>query len=158
MKRFFALLLCIAPVQAGALSCLPHDPLRTFHELSQAPETYNIATGMIAFDKSRLPQTDTTGQPPSETVIPATFTGHALSRNGFNTAFTRKIDLRVQCFAHWCGGLETGSVILAFVERGKRDRITIDPCGGHAFPNPTRKQLRQMQSCISGGPCPKPKP
>lgn len=159
MKRLLIALVAFLPVQAAALSCIAPDPLRTFHDRAAAPERYALVEGTLSFDPTRLPQTDFAGQPPAETQIPARLSGKALGRTGFTVPYARDITLRVLCFAHWCGGAVRDAPVMVFIERRDQgDRVTVDPCGGDVFPNPTPKMRRQMRDCITGGPCPKPTP
>ena len=144
----------LLPVEAAALSCLRPDVRRTFSELAARPEAYVVVTGTLAFDPARLPRTDHVTRPPEATRIPARLTGGSLTRDGFTRPYTADITLEVGCLAGWCGSLPADTEVLAFVEQTPEgQRLRIDACGGHAFPEPDRLMKEQVRACLSGAPC-----
>jgi len=141
---------------ALALSCLPQDIARTYAEADQADETYIVVRGVLAFDETALPVPDMSRQHeiPPDTEIPAHLTGHALMQDGFTKPFDRPIMLNVQCFGPWCAGATSGIAYLGFLEqRDEGYSLTVTPCGGFGFPEPSDRTLEQVQSCFRGGPC-----
>lgn len=141
---------------AFALSCLPHDIARSFDEAARAAETYIVVHGVLNFEETALPRVDMSRQQdvPPDTLIPARLTGKALSHDGFVTDFDRAITLNAQCFGPWCAGAVPGTDYLAFLEqRADGYRLTINPCGGFGFAEPSPETLRQVRQCFDGGPC-----
>jgi len=141
---------------ALALSCLPHDIARSYAEADQAEETYVIVRGVLVFDETALPVADMDRQheTPPNTVIPAQLTGQALTRDGFTLPFDQPITLNAQCFGPWCAGARSGIEYLGFLEHtGEGYGLTVTPCGGFGFPEPSEKTLERVQSCFRGGPC-----
>lgn len=141
---------------AFALSCLPHDIARSYDEAARAEEAYIVVHGVLEFDASALPKVDMSRQHevPPDTLIPARMTGKALSHDGFVMDFDRAITLNAQCFGPWCAGAVPGTEYLAFLERRADGyRLTINPCGGFGFPEPSPETLERVQECFDGGPC-----
>jgi hypothetical protein len=139
-----------------ALSCLPQDIARTYAEAAQADETYIVVRGVLIFDETALPVPDMSRQHkiPPNTEIPARLTGQALTPEGFTLPFDRAITLNVQCFGPWCAGATSGIAYLGFLEqRDEGYSLTVTPCGGFGFPNPSDRTLERVQTCIRGGPC-----
>ncbi|TNF22735.1 MAG: hypothetical protein EP318_03025 [Rhodobacteraceae bacterium] len=141
---------------AQALTCLPQDVARTYHEAAESDDRYLIVLGEVRFDAAHLPETDLTrqGDTPPDTRIPARLTGRALSRGGFLHPFDREIVLNAQCFGPWCAGAVSGARYLAFVNLDRQvPEVTVTPCGGFAFAEPTARMERQVLACLNGGVC-----
>lgn len=156
MIRVLAFLVAIcAPWPALALSCAEPSIARGFHAASAAPQTYVVVRGQLSFDEGELPKGMTDPAPPKQTEIPARITGKSLSMAGFIHHFDREITLEVLCFGPWCGGAVDGMDVLAFVEKADgRYTMSIDPCGGFVFPNPSPDQISAIQQCFRGESCP----
>lgn len=155
MIRLLACLVAIcAPLPALALSCAEPSVARGFHAASAAPETYVVVHGRLSFDEGALPKGMTDPAPPKQTKLPARITGTSLSMAGFIHHFDREITLEVLCFGPWCGGAVDGMGVLAFVEKADgRYTMTIDPCGGFVYPNPSEDQINTIQQCFRGESC-----
>ena len=152
-----ALTLAMAPAgPALALSCVPHDVADVYTQAAEAEEAYIVVHGRLHFDGSRLPETDLSNQQaiPPETRIPARITGKALSRNGFDMAFDRRIMLNVQCFGPWCAGAVPDTECLAFLRKTASGyRLSVTPCGGFGFAKPSAAMLDTVIGCFRGAPC-----
>ena len=155
--RLPALLLGLAfPVQAAALSCMPHDPARTFERIDAAPETYIAVHGTLKFDQGLLPEVDMSDQQaiPPETRIPARISGKALGKAGFTHAIAAPLVLISKCFGPWCAQPQSGADVLAFLRQDGEDlHLSIDPCGGDTFVAPTPETLQKVQDCFASGDC-----
>ena len=141
---------------ALALSCLPPDVARSYNEAASAEQAYVVVHGTLTFDETRLPDIDMNhqDQTPPNVDIPARLTGKSLSRAGFKTDFDRPITLRAVCFGPWCGRAVSGTDHLAFVEMTDSGyALTVTPCGGYEFPDPTKAMLKKVVGCFSGKPC-----
>lgn len=139
---------------AVALSCLRPDVAKTYTQAAQAEEKYVVVHGDLSFDAARLPRAEG-NESPELTRIPARLKGHALSKSGFDHAFDREITLEVACFGPWCGGAAPNHPYLAFVmyDDNAGYTLSIDPCGGMVFPDPTAEILDKVQRCNRGGTC-----
>ena len=146
----------LGAVPALALTCLPPDVVRAYRHAAEAEEAYVVVYGRLAFDEKRLPQVDWNKQhkTPPDTLIPARISGHALSLEGFKTRFSRRVTLNAQCFGPWCANVKSGADYLAFLEQTRNGYVlTLDPCGGMGFPEPSREDLEQVVRCLRGGAC-----
>ncbi|QIE45446.1 hypothetical protein G5B38_07885 [Pseudohalocynthiibacter aestuariivivens] len=152
----FALITALIPIEASALSCTPHDPATTFQRIHAAPEIYIGVVGTLVFDEERLPSTDWEHQEttPPETLLSARLTGHSLSIEGFETPFDQHITLKIQCAGPWCASAVSGEQYLGFLQSGDDGySLTIGPCGGDAFSEPTGATLETVRQCFAGGAC-----
>ncbi|WP_246162220.1 hypothetical protein [Roseovarius faecimaris] len=148
-----SLALLASGTQVSALSCMRPDVVRTYTQAAEAEEHYVVVHGTLRFDEQRLPEAVMNESPPS-TKIPARITGMALSGSRFDTPFDHEITLEVLCFGPWCAGASSGVSYLGFLEvKGGAYTLTVDPCGGNGFAEPTEEALRQVELCHAGGPC-----
>lgn len=141
---------------AHALSCLPHDVAAVFQEAQDSEDRFMAIIGELTFDETRLPKADMDRQQdtPPDTLIPARLSGKALSRAGFTGEYAADIILNVQCYGPWCAGAHSGMEYLAFVNLDRdMPEVTITPCGGFGFPQPTEEMKQQVVSCYDGGDC-----
>ena len=144
---------------AFALSCLPVTVPDAYHKAAEAEEVYVILHGKLQFDAGKLPVTDWNNQQdtPPETHIQAWFQGKGLSHKGFSHSYDRiPVSLRVQCFGPWCASIQPQTDQLLFVQKdGGSYQLTVGPCGGNAFGEPSKKMLNQVKRCMRGGSCPR---
>ena len=67
---------------------------------------------------------------------------------------TRSITLEAQCLGPWCSQAKPGVEVLAFVEAaGDAYRLTITPCGGMAFQEPSDADIDRVVACYQGKAC-----
>ena len=124
--------------QAMALSCLRPDVARTYAEAAEAEAAYVVVHGELDFEPGDMPPAEGTEPAPKSRELRATLHGKGLTQGGFDTPFTRPITLEAQCLGPWCAQAEPGVEVLAFVETaGDGYRLTITPCGGMAFQEPS---------------------
>ncbi|MGY3438320.1 MULTISPECIES: hypothetical protein [unclassified Marinovum] len=154
--------LCVAvpcllwAASAQALSCLPHDVAAIFQEAQASEDRFMAIIGELTFDETRLPKADMDSQQdtPPDTLIPARLSGRSLSRAGFTGDYSADIMLNAQCYGPWCAGAQSGMAYLAFVNLDRDvPEVTINPCGGFGFPQPTKEMEQQVVSCLQGGTC-----
>ena len=146
----------VAAGPALALSCLAPDVARTFTELDRAEETYVVVHGTLTFNEDGLPKTDWENQldTPQSTVLPARLSGTSLTATGFTAPFDRSIDFDVQCAGPWCASAVSGTDVLAFVEfRDGGYVLSLDPCYGNGFFEPSEADVQSAVSCMKGGAC-----
>jgi len=139
--------------QVVALSCLRPDPANSFAQFRDSADAYYIMHGTLTFDQSLMPQ-GVQNNPRDPDPLPANFVGNGLTADGFTVPLDRQITLQPICAGPWCGTLESGTDYLIFA-RALDDGISldIDPCGVHAFPNPSQETRDKMAVCLNGGPC-----
>lgn len=156
MIRLIALLLLlVAPRPAFALSCLAPLVTRSFETFAAAEETYVIVHGRVTFEAKRLPKALSMDRnPPQMTRIPARLVGKSMRTNGFKLPFDQAITLEVSCLGPWCGGIQNGADLLAFVRKEEGGyALAIPPCGGSAFDSPKPAQLKRVKQCFGDGAC-----
>lgn len=157
MKRAIAAaVICVMPMAAQSLSCMPHTVETAFQRAQEEPARFIIVKGTLDFDEKGLPRVDYDNQAaaPPMTRITATLEGQSLSQAGFKTPYAREVALQVACFGPWCGSAQSGEEVLAFVELADgRDIVESDPCGGYLFTAPTAKMLKAVKRCFAGGAC-----
>ena len=156
MRGLAILALCV-PVQAQALSCMPHSVEAAFMEADEAEAEFVIVRGRRDFDARALPKTDWAGQmsTPEMTLIDAELIGKSLTASGFVLPYDKPVTLAVACYGPWCASAQQGSEVLAFVEQraGERDLVSVNPCGGHLFGTPTQAMIKSVRQCFDGGAC-----
>ena len=157
MHRFaLALATCSSLLggQAAALSCMQPDVAASFTQAAEAEELYVVLLGTFTFGD--VPTSDTGDiNFPREVEVSSRFDGKFLSGNGFTDAPPLDVTIRFSCAGPWCGSLQSdGSQVLAFVEqRNDEYLLSVEPCFGTAFVNPTDAQQAQAVSCMRGRDC-----
>ncbi len=142
--------------QALALSCMPHDLPRTYAEAAQSDESYIVVHGTLTFDEAKLPIVDYERQDqiPPHTLIPAQLRGKSLSDDGFSNVFDKPVTLDIQCFGPWCAGAKSGMPYLTFLQKTPEGyTMSLTPCGGFGFAEPSQKMLQKVTQCFNDGPC-----
>jgi hypothetical protein len=150
----FAVAIC-APMPALALSCLAPDIERSYAQFDAAEEDYVVVHGRLTLDMSKLPKGMTAGErPPRMTKLAGGLQGKSLNASGFAVPFDRPLTLEVTCLSQWCGHVQNGEDVLAFV-RKDTDGYTmrISPCGGTAFAAPKPAMLKQVTQCMTDDAC-----
>ena len=146
-------------VMAGpalALSCMPADVARSYNEAAASDKSYVVVHGTLEFDEAKLPEVDINhqDQAPPHVDIAARLRGKSLSRDGFETDFDRPITLRALCYGPWCGRAVTGIEYLSFVEKTEDGYVlSVTPCGGFEFAEPTKTMLDKAVQCFRGESC-----
>lgn len=155
MRKLAFLLALLAPGPALALSCLAPTVERSFQQVNDAPETYVAVHGRLTLHKNDMPSDGMIdNSPPQMTMVPARLEGLSMTRAGFEVPFEQDVTLEVACFGPWCGSIENGADVLAFVRRDADEyALNINPCGGHVFTPAKPAQLRQVVQCFNGGDC-----
>lgn len=155
MRLLGIMVALVLPVQAMALSCLRPSVERSFEEASAAAEDYVVVAGRVTLDTRKLPKSHSNNQnPPRMTRVKGVLTGRALNKQGFKVPFDRPVSFEVLCFGPWCGSLQNGGEVLAFVRRDARGyALEVSPCGGRVFQTPKPAMLRKVQACFSRGSC-----
>ena len=142
---------------ALALSCLAPSVERSYAQSDAATEHYLVVEGRLTLNARQLPKSGSgTGarNPPPMTIVPSKILGKSMSTAGFVVPFDQDVALEVACFGPWCGTVRNGDQVLAFVRRdGGEYALSITPCGGDAFVNPTPGQLKAVLECHRGGDC-----
>jgi len=141
---------------ALALSCLPPDPMRLYTDARDAAENFRVIHGRFTPQEPvrRLrPGRTTRGN--AELTIRANLTGVQLGKGGFTSRISTPVNVRLVCFASWCGSFpEADSYLMAVEERGGTLTLTADPCSTKLFATPSREQLEAVTLCHSKGRCP----
>ncbi|WP_299287634.1 hypothetical protein [uncultured Tateyamaria sp.] len=156
MIRFaFAVIVALAPLPAFALSCLPHGVSDAYLAAAQSEAGYVPVIGTLTFDKTLLPKVDWEAQQdvPQETLLPAQFSGEALSVRGIRTPLNADVVLQVQCAGPWCPSAASGPM-LGFLRNTTQSYVlSTHACGGFLFTNPTTEQIQELTDCMAGRTC-----
>lgn len=147
---------------AAALTCAPTDPFQSFRTARDAPESYVLLHGRLAFDPAEMAGEGR--EPPpgaSETEldpVEARFEGHALGLVGFTRPVRATLHLVPTCFGQFCGSIGPGEGWLLFAQPSGTGtyRVEIDPCGAWAFEGVSRDTLGALTACVQGGACEAP--
>ncbi|UWQ13847.1 hypothetical protein K3556_13060 [Aliiroseovarius sp. M344] len=154
--RWIALAVMIGlPLPALALSCMPYNAISAFQDAAKSSDDYVVVLGNLSFDEKHLPQVDWNRQ---EDVKPDNYltgriAGKSLTRSGFTNAFQRQIDINVQCFGPWCGGLSTGRTLVFLKRKDRAYLLETNPCGGFAHGDPSNETLNKIEACMRGERC-----
>ena len=154
-----AALLALAPMQAMALSCMPHSVEAAFLEAQAAQERYVIVQGQLDFSLSEVVDKWGKHNPnPQTLVIDAQLTGQSLSSRGFVRPYAKSVQLVLECYGPWCWQATPRRQVLAFVELGAQQNvIRTNPCSGFLFERPSQDMLDTVQGCFAGGACTPPR-
>lgn len=156
MKSILSLTVAFTLATSGpvaALSCLVPNVTDSYRWASEAEEVFVALYGTFAFAP---PPSSDTGDInfPREVSYVASFEGQALTANGFRTVAPKEVTVTHSCSGPWCGTLAPDVATMAFVE--KRDDalfLSVGPCGGQTFPEPTRHMIDQVETCLQDGAC-----
>ena len=140
--------------QAHALSCLRPDPIATFKQVAEAPESYFVLYGELTFDEDALPAGVSMDMTRAPDPIPARFRGNSLSLEGFTNNYFGDVELQIGCAGQWCGSARSGIDAIYFV-RADNKPVTMqaNACGGMIFAEPSQATLDMLTSCVQGGRC-----
>ena len=156
MRIMLAMALTMGIAQpAWSLSCLRPDVARDYAFAAASEDRYTIAKGRLSFDATRLPKqaADLHQKPPKQTDITAWFDGQSLTPDGFTRRFERDVVLRVECLGPWCGNTEEGTHLAFLKQDGTQFIMTLSPCGGMTYFNPTAEQEETALACMNGERC-----
>lgn len=141
---------------AFALSCLPYSARQAFQDASESADLYVLVHGQLVFNRADLPVADMSQQGliQPDNFLRARLSGDSLTEDGFTARFASRIDVNVQCFGPWCGGLSSGSDYLIFLKQTASGYLLeTNPCGGFAFEAPQPATLDDMHQCLLGNEC-----
>lgn len=153
--RLLTAILSTLPLPALALSCIPYGVSDAYLEAATAKEAYVPVLGLLSFDVTLNPQVDWENQQdtPATTLIPATFTGDALTVRGVDTPFATDVVLEVRCLGPWCASPQPGPV-LGFLRKTSHSYVlSTHACGGYMFGRPDAGQIKQVRDCLAGKSC-----
>ena len=145
-------LLAVTAGPALSLSCMKPDPARSYTQAAEAEEAYLVVHGKLSHNPDAVPERKSGEQPIS---FPATLTGAFLQADGFHGAFAAPLTVTVDCAMTWCGEAPESSVdVLAYLQETPTGyALTLGPCGGWMFTDPTTEDLDRVVSCHTGGDC-----
>ncbi len=153
MKWLSLCLACLAG-PATALSCLPVDVASAYRDADESEAQYVVVLGSFSFAPEALPRRDAHNDNPPSTLVDAQFSGHSFSGASFTAPGNFPVTIDAKCFAAWCGWMAPDVETLAFLK--KQDggyHLSVSPCGGLAFPEPTREQVNMVTACYRGKDC-----
>ena len=143
-----------AATQATALTCAPPDPIRSFQNAQDAPESYVVLYGTLQFDPASIPEGGFSQDPePRPAPVGAAFSGLALGLEGFTRPVQETVTLQPTCAGPWCGSIAPGTYLLFAEITDSGTRVEIGPCGGGAFDGVSEETLTQLTACMRGQAC-----
>lgn len=150
LPPLLALLMTAGP--ALSLSCIRPDPVRSYQQAADAEEVYLLVTGTLSHDPASVPPKPEDGQ---SATMPATLTGAFLNADRFEGAFAAPVTVSLDCVASWCGQMpEPSAEVLAFLQETPTGyALSLGPCGGWMFVDPTEAQIERVVACHTGGDC-----
>ncbi len=152
-----ALAACIGlSTPAWSLSCLRPDIVRTFEMARDSDAGFWIVQGELLPNgpiATPTPDKDGRYKENASATTAATFTGKGLQLDGSYAAFSRKIDVTIQCFAHWCGAAPLGTKVFAAIEvKDTGPELILDPCDSRVVPYSNEANQRLLQ-CVQNNRC-----
>lgn len=160
MRAIFAAPLVAAflavPSAGFALSCMPYNAIAAYNDAATSDDSYVVVHGKLTFDESKLPKVDWNRQDEvkPDNYLTGRIDGQSLTKAGFTAQFVRDIDINVQCYGPWCGGVVNGAEHLVYLKRaGGAYLLETNPCGGFAFGEPDRDTLQKVIGCMHGKRC-----
>lgn len=140
--------------QAVALSCMPADVASSYKDAAKAEESFVIAVGRFDFDTEKLPKRPIDNNNPPSTETASTFIGSLFTGRDFGFETELDVTVEVRCSGPWCGWMPPDEKVLAFIEeRDDGYHLSVAPCPGRVYANPTDEELDQVVSCHQGGDC-----
>ncbi|EAR50622.1 hypothetical protein OG2516_12261 [Oceanicola granulosus HTCC2516] len=145
----------LAATQSAALSCLPSDISRAYRDAAESADSYVILQGAFRFDAAALPPAVQSGDGVAAAdAVPADFQGIAYDPAGGTRPYSGPVTLQPECAGPWCGRIEPGGEVLAFVrlEDGALT-LALDPCFANVFTDPSADTVATLEACLAGEAC-----
>lgn len=153
------LLLCacvsiLFATQSFALSCLESSIEDSFIQHSKAEEAYILVTGTLKNKRSVILGPKTPGVGAQSENFTATFVGQQGTRAGFEAPLKTTVAVTGGCGGPWCGSVTVDVPMLTFLEvTSYGHKLTVGPCGGAVFYNPSKDLKQRALRCLRGGVC-----
>lgn len=151
-----ALLFALMAGQVQALSCMRPSIEASYGAAARAEAKYIIVAGALSFDEKKLPRPseENPNISPEETLIPASVSGVAMGRGGFDTPFKTPITLNVGCLGPWCGGIGSGEDTLMFLRKDDAGYVLEEgPCPFWSFSGDIEAAKREAYACYRSKSC-----
>jgi hypothetical protein len=154
--RYLGLILALlAPAPAFALSCMAPSVEHSYASYAAAEETYVVIHGRLTLDMSKLPRGVVNNRmPPEQTNVKGHIGGLMLTEAGFTQPFEQDLTLEVSCLGRWCGMVQNGEDVLAFVRKDAQGyALAVNPCGRAVFSAPKRSMLKRAKQGMKRNDC-----
>jgi hypothetical protein len=110
-----------------------------------------VLIGAFSFDPAAFERGGIMGlQMPTDLDVSARFRGRTFPGD---SPVTLDVTLRSVCYANWCGALGTGPVLVLAETTPTGLRVSLDPCGSAAFPDPADADLSRLRACLETQVC-----
>ena len=157
MKRLIAAICMtlLAANQGFALSCSSPSVESSYLQHSEAKERYILVTGQLTNKRNVVlgPQTEGVDTDRAENFT-ASFVGHQATRAGFDRPIKTTVAVSALCAGPWCGKVGMDTPMLTFLEvTPYGHQLSVGPCGGSVFYDPTKDQNHRVLQCLRGGVC-----
>lgn len=156
MRRLFGAI-CLGILMANqglALSCSPPSIEDSFIGYSKAKENYILVTGKLIRKRNVVLGPLTQGVGARSENFTARFVGQQANRAGFGRPIRATVAVSAECGGPWCGSVTMDTPMMTFLEvTPYGHELTVGPCGGSVFYNPTKDQKRRVLQCLRGGVC-----
>lgn len=156
MKRLLGAI-CLGLMMANqgfALSCSPLSIEDSFISHSKAKESYILVTGTLTQKRNVVLGPLTQGVGARSENFTARFVGHQATRAGFSRRIKTTVAVSATCAGPWCGMVDVDVPMLTFLEiTPYGHKLSVGPCGGSVFYDPTDDQSQRVLQCLRGGVC-----
>lgn len=147
-------LMLLSANQSLALSCMTPQVEAAFIQHSEAKERYILVSGTLTNKRNVVLGPLTQGVGARSENFTATFVGHQANRAGFGRPIKISVAVSAECGGPWCGSVTVDTPMMTFLEvTAYGHDLTVGPCGGSVFYNPTADQTEQALQCLRGGVC-----
>lgn len=159
LRILSCLAVCLAPLQALALSCMPWQVENAYQQAQESDDLYVVVHGELSFEQAEFPVTDWSRQEevPPETRLRAKIDGDQMGSGGARAGVSQDLTFVVTCAGPWCPQATSGETVLAFLrETTDGFALELGACGGMMFARPDDDMLSRAQTCLDGGACTAP--
>lgn len=140
--------------QALALSCPATSIEDSYISHSKAEEQYVLVKGKLINKRNVVLGPLTPGVGARSENFTATFVGRQATRSGFSRRIRTTVAVSGECGGPWCGSVTMATPMMTFLQLTPHGHeITVGPCGGSVFYNPTKDQSERVLQCLRGGVC-----
>lgn len=139
--------------QAVALSCMAPEVGVSFEMADGSSDVFAVLHGTFQYDPNALSDAGDLMNPVTIEMM-SRFSGDILGPTGFTPTQDADIQITLSCAGPWCAQLPANAdsvEMLAFVQLTETGpHLTIDPCYGWAFFDPTQNDIDTAERCMSG--------
>lgn len=137
--------------QLNALSCMSPNIIKSYQYINiHSNKTVvilkgNFSESKLTWEKSKKLETR---------VINTNFKGFMLGKHGFEIPYSGPVGIVLECFADWCGSIQSKENIIAFVNiEEQKLKLRIQPCNSTIFSADISDNEQRLLKCHRFGEC-----